>query len=51
MKKQTTTLKLTKNEIKDLISLLEEATDRAVDGDSELAEVYIKLTDKLYLYS
>tara|TARA_R110000868_G_scaffold103681_4_gene285336 strand:+ start:26 stop:175 length:150 start_codon:yes stop_codon:yes gene_type:complete len=49
MKKQTITL--TKNEIKDLICLLEEATDRAVDGDSELAEVYIKLTDKLFLHS
>lgn len=46
MKKQTITLART--EIKDLIHLLEQATEVAVDGDSELAEVYINLTDKLY---
>ena len=45
-KKQTITLART--EIKDLIHLLEQATEVAVDGDSELAEVYINLTDKLY---
>ena len=46
--KKNQTITLARTEIKDLIHLLEQATEDAVDGDSELAEVYISLTDKLY---
>ena len=42
------TINLTSSEVKDIINLLEQATELAVDGDSELAEVYISLTDKIY---
>lgn len=43
------TINLTSSEVKDIINLLEQATELAVDyDDSELAEVYISLTDKIY---